>query len=227
MSLTAGDFQILALTLKVAVVATACILPPGIALAWTMSRWRSSFNPIIETIVSLPLVLPPTAVGIILLGLLAPHGPLGSVLGTLGIKLLFTWKAVAVASAIMSFPLLVRPARAAFEEIDPRLEAVARTLGWSRLAVFARVDLPMAWRGLVTGTLLAFSRALGEFGATIIIAGNIPGRTQTLALAIFQRAETGNDADAFRLVEVTIVLAFAAVVITEAVSYRHAKRTAA
>jgi molybdate transport system permease protein len=132
-----------------------------------------------------------------------------------------------VATAVMSFPLLVRPARAAFEEVDPRLLAMGRSLGSRQASVFRRVALPLAWRGILAGTLLAFSRALGEFGATIMIAGNIPGRTQTMALAIFQRTHIGQDAAALRLVGVTVVLAFAIVWTTEILTRRRSRRTAA
>jgi molybdate transport system permease protein len=123
----------------------------------------------------------------------------------------------------MSFPLLVRPARAALEEVDPRLIAIGRSLGRGGLDVFARVTLPLAWRGILAGTLLAFSRAFGEFGATILVAGNIPGRTQTLALAIFHRTQIGQDAAAFRLVALTVVVAFAAVWTTEILQRRRSR----
>jgi molybdate transport system permease protein len=165
-------------------------------------------------------VLPPTAVGLLLLEALRRSGPLGRLLDRAGIELLFTWKAVVLATAVMSFPLLVRPVRAAFEEIDPRLLTMARSLGSTPLEAFRRVALPLSWRGILAGTLLAFSRALGEFGATILIAGNIPGRTQTLALAIFQRTQIGQDAAALRLVAVTVVLAFVTVWTTEVITRR-------
>jgi molybdate transport system permease protein len=229
--LTADDFSILLLTLKVAATSTLVIFPLGVGWAWLLSRWRrptfSFAKNLLETALSLPLVLPPTAVGILLLELLQRHGPLGIVFRHLGVRIVFTWRAVVLASAVMSFPLLVRPARAAFDEIDPHLLDVARTLGYGRLGVFLRVTMPLAWRGLLTGTLLAFSRALGEFGATIIVAGNIPGRTQTLALAIFQRAESGDDQAATRLVVLTVIIAFAAVWGSEIASRRRTRRLAA
>src|SRR6185436_4467958 len=142
--------------------------------------------------------------------------PAGRLLQRVGVEILFTPAAVVIACAVMSFPFLVRFARTAFEEVDPRLLAMARTLGDSPAAAFRRVALPLAWRGILAGTLLAFSRALGEFGATILVAGNIPGRTQTLALAIFQRTHIGQDAAAMRLVGLTAVIAFVAVLATEA-----------
>jgi len=176
---------------------------------------------------SLPLVLPPTAVGLLLLQGLRRTGPIGRFLDLAGIELLFTWKAAVVATAVMSFPLLVRPARTAFEEIDPRLLAMGRSLGSSPVRVFARVALPLAWRGVLAGTLLAFCRALGEFGATILVAGNIPGKTQTLSLAIFQRTQVGQDEAAMRLVALTVVIAFATVLASELVARRRSRRTAA
>jgi molybdate transport system permease protein len=163
----------------------------------------------------LPLVLPPTAIGILLLLLLGKTGPLGRAFDALGIEIVFTWRAAALASAVMSLPLLVRSTRTAFDEVDPKLIGIARTLGDGPLRAFFRVALPLAWRGIFAGTLLAFCRALGEFGATILIAGNIPGRTQTLALAIFQRTQSGRDHDALRLVAVTSVIALIAVYATQ------------
>ena len=209
--LTAEDREILFLTLGTAGVATLLLAVPGVALAWLLA---------------LPLVLPPTAVGLLLLELLGRGGALGRLLDRLGVEVLFTPRAVVLAMMVMAMPLYVRSARTAFEEIDPRLLAVARTLGRGPLAVFARVTLPLAWRGLLAGALLAFSRALGEFGATILVAGNIPGRTRTLALAIFHRSELGKDGDALRLVAVTTAVAFAAVWTTELVARRRGRRFA-
>lgn len=225
--MTAEDFSILALTLRIAALSTAVILPFGIAIAWALARGSFPGKGLVETVLSLPLVLPPTAVGLLLLELLRRSGPLGRLLDRAGIETLFTWKAVAIATAVMSFPLLVRPARVAFEEVDPRLIGMARSLGLRPLSVFARVSLPLAWRGVAAGTLLAFSRALGEFGATILVAGNIPGRTQTLALAIFHRTQIGQDASAMRLVGVTVGIAFLTVWTTEWIGRRRARATGA
>jgi len=224
--LTAEDFGILFLTLRVAALATLLILPFGIACGWFLSRSRGSLRTVAETVLSLPLVLPPTAVGLLLLQALRRSGPVGSLFGRAGIEVLFTPAAVVLACAVMSFPFLVRFARTAFEEVDPRLLSMARTLGDSPSGAFRRVALPLAWRGILAGTLLAFSRALGEFGATILVAGNIPGRTQTLALAIFQRTHIGQDAAAMRLVGLTVVIAFAAVLATEVLTSRRARRIA-
>jgi molybdate transport system permease protein len=221
---TAEDFSILLLTLRVAALSTAVILPVGVLAAWLLARRDFPGRQVVETALSLPLVLPPTAVGLLLLQLLRRTGPIGKVFDAAGIEVLFTWKAVAIATAVMSFPLLVRPARAAFEEIDPRLVGMARSLGRRPFAVFTSVVLPLAWRGIAVGTLLAFSRALGEFGATIIVAGNIPGRTQTLALAIFHRNQIGQDAAALRLVGLTVLVAFVAIWATEWIQRRRARR---
>jgi molybdate transport system permease protein len=224
---TPNDGSILFLTLRVAVCATLVILPLGIGAGWLLARRGGTFRSVAETVLSLPLVLPPTAVGLLLLQALRRTGPIGRFLDSAGIELLFTWKGVVVASAVMSFPLLVRPTRTAFEEIDPRLLAMGRSLGSSPVRVFGRVALPLAWRGILAGTLLAFCRALGEFGATILVAGNIPGKTQTLALAIFQRTQIGQDEAAMRLVGLTVVIAFATVLASELVVRRRSQRTAA
>jgi molybdate transport system permease protein len=224
---SADDLSILLLTLRVAACATLFILPLGIGAGWALARGGGAWRAVAETALSLPLVLPPTAVGLLLLEALRRSGPLGRLLDRAGIEILFTWKAAAVATAVMSFPLLVRPARTAFEEIDPRLLAMGRSLGSGPLRVFRRVALPLAWRGILAGTLLAFCRALGEFGATILVAGNIPGRTQTIALAIFHRTQIGQDAAAMRLVGVTVALAFATVLASELLTRSRSRRTAA
>jgi molybdate transport system permease protein len=218
--MTAEDLSILGLTLRVAAIATLAILPLGLAAGWMLARWRGRGRTLVETVLSLPLVLPPTAVGLLLLGLLRRSGPLGRWLDRSGIEILFTWKAVVLATAVMSFPLLVRPVRAAFEEIDPRLLGLARSLGRRPALVFTTVALPLAWRGIATGVVLAF----GEFGATILVAGSIPGRTQTLALAIFHRTQIGQDGDAMRLVLLTVVLAFVAVWTSEILSRRRERQ---
>jgi molybdate transport system permease protein len=221
------DVSLLLLTLRVAFCATVLILPLGIGAGWLLARRRGGFGLLVETLLSLPLVLPPTAVGLLLLYALRPKGLIGRLLEAGSIELLFTWKAAVVASAVMSFPLLVRPARTAFEEIDPRMLAMGRSLGSGPLRVFGRIALPLAWRGILAGTLLAFCRALGEFGATILVAGNIPGRTQTLSLAIFQRTQIGQDDAAMRLVALTVAIAFVTVLASELVARRRSQRTAA
>ena len=222
-----GDLQVFAFTLQMAATATAAILVPGVAAAFFLAGYRGPGRSALETVLSLPLVLPPTAVGLLLLELLARNRPLGAWLAGRGVEVVFTWKAVVLAAAVMSFPLLVRSARTAFEEVDPRLVALARTLGCGPAAAFFRVSLPLARRGILAGTVLAFSRALGEFGATIMVAGNIPGRTQTLALAIFHETQLGRDVHAARLAGVTAALAFAALWVTEWLVRRQGGRESA
>jgi molybdate transport system permease protein len=221
--MTGSGISVVALTLQIALAATLATLPPGIALGWLLARRQVRGKALIETLTALPLVLPPTAVGYLLLRLLARDGPLGERALGFDLDLLFTWKGAVVAAAVMSLPLVVRTARVAFEGVDPRLEAMARTLGLGPLATFVEVTLPLARRGLGAAAVLGYARALGEFGATILVAGNIPGRTQTLALAIFSDMQLGRDDRAMKLVGITVLLAFAALWATEAL-LRRARR---
>jgi molybdate transport system permease protein len=214
--MSSDDWQILGLTLRTAALATMLIVPPGLAVAWLLARRRWRGKSLVETLVALPLVMPPVATGLILLELFGRRGPIGGVLHRIGIDVVFTWRAVVLAMMVMSFPLLVRAARVAFEEVDPRLEQIARTLGARDPRVFVTITLPLAARGILSGVLLAFARAIGEFGATILVAGNIPGRTTTLSLAIYNFVQLGRDADAFRLLGIAVLIAFAAVWTTEA-----------
>ena len=210
--MTAEEWQIVWFTAWVSALSTVIILPFGLAVAWLLARreWRG--KSIIETLVALPLVLPPVATGLILLKLFGRRSPVGSFLhDTLHLDIIFTWRGVLVSLGVMSFPLLVRSARVAFEEVNPRLEQIAGTLGASAARVFCTITLPLALRGIVGGMLLAFARALGEFGATIMVAGNIPGETSTISLSIFQSVQLGQDAQAFRLLGVSVALAFLAV----------------
>ncbi|MFL6247150.1 MAG: molybdate ABC transporter permease subunit [Thermoanaerobaculia bacterium] len=212
--MSAQELQILGLTLRTAALSTLLILAPGLTVAWLLARFRWRGKSIIETLVALPLVIPPVATGLILLKLFGRYGPLGS------LDVVFTWRAVVAAMMVMSFPLLVRAARVAFEEVNPRLEQIARTLGASDTRVFLTITLPLAARGIISGLLLAFARAIGEFGATILVAGNIPGRTQTISLAIYNLVQLGRDAEAFRLLGIAVAVAFLAVWIAEAVLRR-------
>ena len=215
--MNAGDATILLLTLRTAALATLLIVPPGLAVSWLLARYRWRGKSLVETLVALPLVMPPVATGLILLELLGRRGAIGGWLHrTFDFDIVFTWRAVVVAMMVMSFPLLVRAARVAFEEVDPRLEQIARTLGARDARVFVTITLPLAARGIVSGMLLAFARAIGEFGATILVAGNIPGRTSTLSLAIYNYVQLGRDADAFRLLGYAVVIAFAALWTAEA-----------
>ena len=204
-------WQISWFTILVACMATLIMMPFGIAIAWLLARCTFTGKTALETFVSLPLVLPPVATGLILLRLLARRGPVGRLLDNAGIEFLFTWKAVVLAMAVLGFPLLVRTARAGFEQVNQRYELVAQTLGASRLRVFFTVSLPLASRAVVAGILLAFSRSLGEFGATVMVAGSIPGGTRTLASGIYNYVEIGQDANANALLMISIILAFGAV----------------
>jgi len=200
------------LTLGTAALSTALILPPGLAVAWILARRDFRGKALAETLVTLPLVLPPVATGLILLDLLGRRGPVGAAVQRLfGVDLVFTWRAIVAAMAVMSFPLLVRSARVGFEGVNRRLEQIATTLGAGRSRVFFTVSLPLAAPGVAAGILLAFARALGEFGATILVAGSIPGRTQTMAVAIYQAVQLGHDGEAYRLMGVSALLAFVAV----------------
>ena len=197
-------------TIACAAAATALILPPGVVLAWLLARRKFPGRVLVETFVSLPLVIPPVATGLILLMLLSRRGSVGRVLERLGIEIVFTWKAVVLAMAIMGLPLLVRTARAGFEQVNARYERVAATLGASPARIFLTISLPLAWPSVLGGAVLAFARALGEFGATIMVAGAIPGATRTLSSAIYGYAETGQDAMAIRLLLVSVAVAFVA-----------------
>ncbi len=210
--MSAEQWQIVWFTAWVAALSTILILPFGLGTAWLLARYRWPGKSLVETIVTLPLVMPPVATGLILLKVLGRRGTIGGFLHDhFNLDIVFTWRAVLIALAVMSFPLFVRSARIALEEVNPRLEQIARTLGAGNFRVFCTITLPLAARGLVGGMLLAFARALGEFGATIMVAGNIPGKTSTLSLSIFQNVQLGQDPAAFRLLSVSVVLAFAAV----------------
>ena len=214
-------WQIAWFTAWVAAAGTLLILPPGIALGWLLARreWRG--KALVETLVALPLVMPPVATGLVLLRLLGRRGFAGRWSeAVFGAGIVFTWRAVVIAAAVMSFPLLVRTARLAFEGVNPRFEQVARTLGAGPWRAFATITLPLAARGLVAGAVLAFARALGEFGATVMVAGFIPGRTATLALSIYHLVQLGRDGDAWTLVAVSAALAFAALGLSEALLRR-------
>jgi molybdate transport system permease protein len=198
-------------TVGVALAATALMLPPAIIVAWLLARGRFRGKVILETLVSLPLVLPPVATGLVLLHLLGRRGPFGAVLASGRVDIVFTWKAVVIAMAVMGFPLVARTARAGFEQVTRRYEQVAETLGAGPLRVFFTISLPLASRDVLAGALLGFSRALGEFGATIVVAGSLPGRTRTIAVAMFNFIETGQDGQAGVLLMVSVLIAFTAV----------------
>lgn len=203
-------WQITWFTLLTAAAATLVMLPPGILVGWLLARRRFRGRVLLDTLVSLPLVMPPVATGLILLMLVAPAGPIGRVLQRAGIDVIFTWKAVVLAMAVMGLPLVARTVRAGIEQVDRRYETVAATLGASPWRVFVSITLPLALPGVLAGAVLGFARALGEFGATIMVAGSIPGSTRTLAVAIYTFTETGRDTDAATLVVICAAIAFAA-----------------
>jgi molybdate transport system permease protein len=213
-------WQITALTVAMSAIATVMVLPVGLLLAWILARVKLPGRILLETLVSMPLVMPPVATGLLLLMLLAPRGPIGGPLDRLGVEIVFTRKAVVIAMAVMGLPLLVRTARAGFEQVDQRFESVAATLGAPPIRVFLTVTLPLAAPAVVAGAMLTFARAVGEFGATMMIAGSIPGSTRTLAVAIYSFAETGRDGEAVKLVIVSAVLAFLALWISNRITAR-------
>jgi molybdate transport system permease protein len=205
------EWQIVWFTAWISALSTIVILPFGLGAAWWLARFDWPGKSLVETFISFPLVMPPVATGLILLEVFGNNGIGHFFHEHLGFDIIFTWRAVLLALSVMSFPLLVRSARVAFEEVNPRLEQIARTLGASDARVFFTISVPLAMRGIISGMLLAFARALGEFGATIMVAGNIPGRTSTISLTIFQSVQDFQDSEAFRLLGVSVVLAFAAV----------------
>jgi molybdate transport system permease protein len=193
----------LGLTLKVAFISTLLAFVAGVSLAFLVARKKFWGRELLDSLATLPLVLPPTVMGYYLIVVWGRNGWLGRWLHEVwGISLMFTWQGAVLAAALVSFPLVYKAARAAFEEVDKNQENVARTLGLTEAAVFRRVSLPLALRGIIAGTMLAFARSMGEFGATLMLAGNLPGKTQTLALAIYDAVQSGNDNLALSLVVV-------------------------
>ena len=205
-----GAWVALGLTLKVAGWATALNLVLGVAVGYAMARLRFPGRDVLDAVLTLPMVMPPTVLGYYLLVLVGSHGALGGwLIEHFGIRLVFTWQGAVIAAMVVSFPLVFKAARAAFETVDPQLEDAARTLGTHALAVFFRVTLPLAWRGVLAGLLLSFARSLGEFGATLMVAGSIPGRTQTLSIAVYEAVQAGQDETANFLVAVTSIVCLA------------------
>ncbi|MCH7344269.1 molybdate ABC transporter permease subunit [Pelomonas sp. CA6] len=200
----------LALTLKVAGWATLINLVLGVALGHAVARWRFPGRELLDAALTLPMVMPPTVLGYYLLVLLGTQGVLGGwLLQHFGLRLIFSWQGAVIAAAVVAFPLVYKAARAAFETVDPQLEDAARSLGQGEVAVLLRVSLPLAWRGILAGLLLSFARAVGEFGATLMVAGSIPGKTQTLSIAVYEAVQAGQDDTANFLVAVTSVTCIA------------------
>ncbi len=226
--LSADDWTAIEVSLRVALVAMLASFPFGVAVAYGLARWEFPGKSLVNAIVHLPLVLPPVVTGYVLLLGFGTRGPLGAALAKIGIVLAFRWTGAALACAIMGFPLMVRAMRLSFEAIDLRLEAAAGTLGAGPLWRFALVTLPLAAPGLITGSILAFARALGEFGATITFVSNIPGETQTIAAAIYTDVQNPDgDAGALRLTMVAIAISLVAVIASDWLQRGVARRLAA
>jgi molybdate transport system permease protein len=212
--LSSETWTIARFTVMMALTATALVLPPAIAIGWLFARRNFPGKALLETIVSLPLVLPPVASGLLLLWLFGRRSPVGRALDAVGIEIIFTWKAVVIAMMVISFPLVARSVRAGIEQVDRRYEQIAATLGASSFRIVRTITLPLASRGIAAGAVLGFSRALGEFGATIMVAGAIPGRTRTIAVGIYTLVETGREDAAWILVLIAAVLAFGAIYVS-------------
>ena len=205
-----GAWVALVLTLKVAGWATALNLVLGVGIGFAIARARFPGRDLLDALLTLPMVMPPTVLGYYLLVLIGSHSAVGSwLIEHFGIGLIFTWQGAVIAAMVVAFPLVFKAARAAFETVDPQLEDAARTLGMREIAIFFRVSLPLAWRGILAGLLLSFARALGEFGATLMVAGSIPGRTQTLSIAVYEAVQAGQDDAANFLVAVTSIVCIA------------------
>jgi molybdate transport system permease protein len=224
--LTAAEWTAIALSLRVAAIAAVLSLPFGIAVAYVLSRWRFPGRALLDAFVHLPLVMPPVVTGYLLLLAFGRRGPIGAFLDhTFGIVLAFRWAGAALAGAVMGFPLMVRAIRLSLDTADRKLEAAAATLGASRAWVLTTITLPLAMPGIVAGAVLAFARALGEFGATITFVGNIPGETQTVPSAIYTYIQTpAGDLAALRLTAISVIIAFAALLLSDALSRRAAQR---
>ena len=206
--LSFSEFQVLALSLQVAALGTLIGLPIALWIGWLLAKSSIRGKPVLDTLVSFPLVLPPVVTGYFLLLLLGRNGPIGGLLHSLfGVDVVFTWVAAALAAGLVAMPLMVRAIEVAMSGVDPRMELAARSLGAGPLRTFFSITVPLAYRGILAAALLAFARGLGEFGATIVVAGNIPGRTQTIPLFIYNRLQLGDDAAAVRLIVACLVLA--------------------
>ena len=214
--LTAAEVSALVLSIKAASLSLLLILPPGLFIGWILAKLSFPGKSLLNTVVMLPMVLPPVVSGFFLLILFSKSGLIGGLLFRLfGLEIVFSWLAVVLAISVLSFPLLVRAIVTAMEGVNPQLENAARTLGASPLKVFFTLTLPLSYRGIIGGAILGFSRSLGEFGATMMVAGNIPGKTQTLPLAIYNFVQVGQDLSAYRLVFLSTVIAFATLWLAE------------
>ena len=225
--LSPEEWQAVALSLRVAFWATLASLPLGVLTAYALARWRFPGRQLLNGLVHLPLILPPVATGYLLLLAFGTRGPLGSLLQEVGIVFAFRWTGAALAAAVMAFPLMVRAIRLSIEAVDPKLEQASATLGASGPWVFATVTLPLVLPGILAGAILAFAKAMGEFGATITFVSNIPGQTQTLPTAIYAFLQVpGGEASALRLVAIAVAVSMAALLLSEIVARRVARRVA-
>lgn len=219
--LSSTELQILALSLRVGVVGTTLGLPVALFVGWLLAKSSIRGKAILDMFVSFPLVLPPVVTGYFLLVLLSRGGPIGGPLHTVfGVDVIFTWVAAALASGLVALPLMVRAIEISMAGVDPRLELAARSLGAGPFKVFFTITIPLAYRGILAAVLLAFARAIGEFGATMVVAGNIPGRTQTLPSGIYLGLQTGDDASALRLIAISLVLAMSALILHHKMAQR-------
>ncbi|MCU0797086.1 MAG: molybdate ABC transporter permease subunit [Akkermansiaceae bacterium] len=214
------DFRLIVFTLAVSAGAVMVALPGALALGWLLARKKWHGKALVETLAMLPMVLPPVVTGFVLLKFFGRKGPAGGLLDRMGVEVIFTWKAVVLALAVMAFPLLLRCIRTAFEEVPRHLEEAAATLGKSPWQVIFRVSIPLAGRGIAAGLVLGFARAMGEFGATIMVAGLIPGVTETLPLAIYRNFQAGDDARVWWLAGVSAMIAFCALWLSAKLSSR-------
>lgn len=219
--------EIIFLSLKVAACAMLFTLPLALLTGFYLARSSFAGKAVVSALVHLPLVLPPVVTGYALLVVFGRHGPVGSLLDSIGLGFTFSWTGAALAAAVMAFPLIVRPIRLAFEQVEPGLEEMAATLGAGFWRRFATILLPLAWPGVVAGLVLGFAKALGEFGATITFVSNIPGETQTLSLAIYTLLQSPNgDRNAFMLIGFSVILSVLAVLASEIILARMDKRRA-
>ena len=222
--LSSSEFQVIALSLQVAALGTLFGLPVALGIGWLLAKSSIRGKAALDTLVSFPLVLPPVVTGFFLLWLMGREGPIGGILHDLfGVDVVFTWVAAALAAGLVSLPLMVRAIEVAMSGVDPRLETAARSLGAGPARTFFTVTVPLAYRGIVAAAFLGFARGLGEFGATMVVAGNIPGETQTIPLLIFNRIQLGDDSSAIRLIVASLVLAL----VSLSIHQRLARRVAA
>lgn len=210
-----SEFSPLWISIKTSFTATLIVFFIGIAVAWFMFQYRGRFKEIIDGILTLPIVLPPTVMGYILLIIIGKNGPLGKLLNLIGINIIFTWSATVLAAIIISFPLMYKTTVGAFRQIDINMINAARTLGSSEWKIFWKVAIPLAWPGIAAGTMLSFARALGEFGATLMVAGSIPGKTETIPIAIYFAVAGGENDKAIMWVVLIFIISLLTMVATD------------